>query len=448
MPSASPPVLSRVFALVDVSNFYVACERVFRPDLRTRPVVVLSNNDGCIVSRSQEVKDAGIAMGAPHFKTRRQLRAMGAEVFSSNYELYGDFSRRLMETLGTFTPDVEPYSIDEAFLVFTTPRPRDRDPVRLAALAREIQARVAQWTSLPVRVSFARTKTLCKVGSELARSRGGTINLVGRDSREMEDLLAQVPVGDVWGVGRATARKLDARGAKTARDLRDLSDAWVRKVLHTVGMRTVYELRGVSCLPLERAPRPRHTIMRSRSFGQAVTDPTSMREALATHASAACRTLRDEGLAAQAVQIFYRTGKHERDAERSVSLGTPLPSPTSSTAEVVRATRQLLAHSWASRDGTGRPFRYKKAGVMLLDLCPDDAQTHLFAPRQPEQHALYAAMDALNRRFGRRGTPAVALASTHLRRSGTAARWRTTREHASPAYTTRLDSLPSVVFAA
>ena len=383
MSSAVPPATSRVFALVDVSNFYVACERVFRPDLRARPVVVLSNNDGCIVSRSQEVKDAGIAMGAPYFKTRRQLAAMNAEVFSSNYELYGDFSRRLMETLGTFTPDVEPYSIDEAFLVFTTPRARDRQPGTLAALAREIQARVAQWTSLPVRVSFAPTKTLCKVGSELARSRGGTISLVGRSPREMDALLSQVPVSDVWGVGRATAQKLESRGARTARDLRDLPDAWVRKVLHTVGMRTVYELRGVSCLPFGREPRPRRTLMRSRSFGLAVTDPTSMREALATHASAACRTLREDGLAAQAVQIFYRTGRHGSGAHRSVSLGASLNVPTAATAEVIAATHRLLAHSWASRDGEGRPFRYKKAGVMLLDLCPDDAQTHLFVPRQP-----------------------------------------------------------------
>ncbi|HIG74823.1 MAG TPA: Y-family DNA polymerase [Bacteroidetes bacterium] len=437
-----------MFALVDASNFYVSCERVFRPDLRERPVVVLSNNDGCIVSRSEEVKRAGIPNGAPLFKARRQLERMGAAVFSSNYELYGDFSFRVMETLGTFTPDVEPYSIDEAFLVFSTPRPQDRHPDRLAALAHEIRQRVRQWTGIPVRVSLAPTKTLCKAGSELARSRGGAISLVGRSPEAMGAMLDEVPVGEVWGIGGASRRKLETRGVTTARQLRDAPDAWVRKTLHTVGMRTVYELRGVSCLPLERAPTPRRTMLRSRSFGTPVTDPTAMREALATHASAACRTLRDEGLAAQAVQVFYHTGRHGEGAHRSVSLGTPLRSPTNATADVVAATRYLLEQSWASRDAAGRPFRYKKAGVMLLDLVPADAQADLFAPQRPEHQRLYAALDALNRQFGRHGAPAVSIASTQLRAPGTATRWRTVCEHASPAYTTRFDHLPALRFAA
>ncbi|MEM1055473.1 MAG: Y-family DNA polymerase [Bacteroidota bacterium] len=439
----APVSPSRVFALVDASNFYVSCERVFRPDLRTRPVVVLSNNDGCIVSRSEEVKRAGIENGSPFFKARRQLAAMGAEIFSSNYELYGDFSHRVMGTLETFTPDVEPYSIDEAFLVFSTPRPQDRDPARLSALAKQIQQRVLRWTGIPVRVSFATTKTLCKVGSELARSRGGTINLVWRSARERDDLLGRVPVGDVWGVGHRTEAKLTARGFHTARDLRDAPDAWVRKTLHTVGMRTVYELRGVSCLPLERAPRPRHTLLRSRSFGAAVTDPTVMREALATHASAACRTLRAEGLAARRLQVLYRTGRHGTGPGHSVSLGTTFETPVSSTAEIVAATRRLLERSWRSHDHGGRPLRYKKAGILLVDLC-QASQTDLFGPGRSTETRLYRAVDVLNRRFGRREKPAVQVASTHLRLPGERPAWAGARVHCSPAYTTRWDSLPVV----
>ena len=444
-PAASP---SRVFALVDASNFYVSCERVFRPDLRGRPVVVLSNNDGCVVSRSEEAKAAGVPMGAPFFKHRARLRALGAEVFSSNYELYGDFSFRVMETLGTFTPDVEPYSIDEAFLVFSLPRPEDRAPEALARLAREVRDRVLAWTGIPVRVSLASTKTLCKVGSELARSRGGAISLVGRAPEAVDDLLAEVPAVKVWGVGARTAAKLEARGIRTALALRDAPDAWVRQRLHTVGMRTVYELRGVSCLPLARAPAPRKTLMRSRSFGRAVTCPREMREALATHATHACRTLREEGLVARAVQVFYRTGRHGAGPHRSASLGTPLAQPTAGTAEVVAATHRLLSHSWAAADAHGRPFRYKKAGVMLLDLASSDAQTHLFQPRRPERQRLDAAVDALNRRFGRREAPAVGVASARLGPPGEAPAWRTVRERASPAYTTRFSDLPAVSFAA
>ncbi|WP_218827642.1 Y-family DNA polymerase [Rubricoccus marinus] len=442
-PEASP---SRLFALVDASNFYVSCERVFRADLRQRPVVVLSNNDGCIVSRSQEVKRAGIPNGAPYFKTKRQLERMGAAVFSSNYELYGDFSRRVMEVLGTFTPDVEPYSIDEAFLVLHTPTPEDRDPARLRALAKTIRDRVLAWTKIPVRVSIAPTKTLCKAASELARLRGGAVSLHGLSPEAMSRALELVPVQDVWGVGRATARKLDARGVKTARQLRDLSDAWVRKHLHTVGMRTVYELRGVSCIPLERAPRPRRTLMRSRSFGTPVTEPLALREALSTHASAACATLREEGLAAKAVQIFYHTGRHGPGPHRSASLALPLATPTSCTDAILSAVHALLAQSWASGDARGTPFRYKKAGVMLLDLAPSaEAQADLFSPRSPERQRLFETMDALNRRYAQPAmSPAVFLAATHLRRPGAARAWETQRNHTSPRYTTVRADLPTV----
>lgn len=446
MPSVPPEAApSRLFALVDASNFYVSCERVFRPDLRQRPVVVLSNNDGCIVSRSQEIKDAGIDNGAAYFKLRQRLEGMGAAVFSSNYELYGDFSRRVMETLGTFTPDVQPYSIDEAFLVLHTPTPADRDPVRVRALAGAIRDRVADWTKIPVRVSIAPTRTLCKAASELARSCGGAFSFHGLSPEDTAFALDQIPVADVWGVGRATARKLAARGVRTALHLRDLPDAWVRKTLHTVGMRTVYELRGVSCIPLERGPQARHTLLRSRSFGAPVTEPLAMREALSVHASAACATLREEGLAARAVQVFYHTGRHGPGPHRSASLGSPLARATSCTGDVVSAVRRLLDASWEAADALGRPYRYKKAGVMLLDLtASDESQADLFVPQRPERQRLYDAMDALNRRFTAPGAPpAVAVAAARLQPPAQAPAWARRRDHLSPAYTTRLADLPA-----
>ncbi len=248
----------------------------------------------------------------------------------------------------------------------------------------------------------------------------------------------------MWGVGRATARKLDARGVKTARGLRDLDDAWVRKHLHTVGLRTVYELRGVSCIPLSRAPRARKTLMRSRTFGAPVGEKRAMREALSTHASAACATLRDEGLAAKAVQIFYHTGRHGPGPHRSVSLALPLAVPTSCTDTILGAVHALLAQSWDARDARGRPFRYKKAGIMLLDLAPSaEAQADLFAPRSPERQKLFETVDALNRRFaGPAMSPALFLAATHLRRPGAPPAWQTQRNHISPRYTTVRADLP------
>ena len=441
-------------ALVDASAFYASCECVFRPDLRGQPIVVLSNNDGCIVALNAEAKRDGIAMGEPFFKARDRLRTIGAHVFSSNYELYADLSRRVMETLGTFTPDVEPYSIDEAFLVFSTPRPADRDPARLHALACAIQERVLQWTKIPVRVSIAPTKTLAKAASEIARRRSPKVAVFPRaDAPETRAALATIPVGAVWGVGHRSERKLEAAGVRTALDLADAHDAWVRKTLRVVGLRTAMELRGVSCIPVDRAPPPRRTLLRSRSFGTAVSEPGAMREALSTHAAKACETLRREGLAARAVQVFYRTGHaDQRGPHRSVALGAGLPAATAATTDVVRACHRLLRATWAARDPAGRPYRYRKAGVMLLDLAPADlAQADLFRPRAPERERLWEAADRLNHRYAPAsgGAPSVFVAAQGTRGAG--APWHLRSEHRSPAYTTRwpdLPRLPAPAFAA
>ena len=446
---------SRLFELVDASNFYASCERVFRPDLRRTPIAVLSNNDGCVIARSDEVRAMDIPIGAPYFKIRRRLADAGVAVFSSNYELYADLSRRVVETLSTFTPDVEPYSIDESFLVFATPRPALREPTRLAALAGAIHDRVAQWTKIPVRASIASTKTLAKIASRVAkqRIRAGrvpAVSLHGMPPAAMDALLEATPVEAVWGVGRATAAKLHAHGAPTARHFRDLPDAWVRQHLHTAGLRTAYELRGVSCIPMARTPPPRRTLMRSRSFGRRVTRKAEMREALAMHATKACETLRAEGLVARAVQVFYHTARHGPDPQHRAAAAAPLPLPTARTADVAAAARRLLDATWPAR-----PYRFAKAGLMLLDLAPADrAQGDLFVPERPAQARLDDAVDRLNRRFGRSVArrPHVFLASTGLAgaatpRTETGHAWSMRREHASPAYTTRWAELPRVTSA-
>lgn len=445
----SPP--RRLVALVDCANFYVACERLFRPDLATVPVAVLSNNDGCIVARSEEVKALGVPMGAPFFQVRRKLEAAGAVVFSSNYALYADLSRRVMDTLRTFSPDVEVYSIDEAFLGLSTPRPELLDHDRLTALAHEIHDRVLRWTGIPVRVAIAETKTLAKVGSTYAKalSRRGQapcIALYGLDTAEREAILRATPIQEVWGVGRAYGRKLPVAGITTAAALRDADDAWIRKTLRVAGLRTALELRGLSCLPLEKAEPTRKSIVRSRSFSRPVTSLEEMKQAVATHAARACEKLRGEGLGARAVQVFFHTG-HEaaQGPHRSAALAADLPRATNLTPEVLAVTGRLVEALWQGQDGLGRPYPYRKAGVLLLDLTrAQPEQGHLFEPERPQLASLLEVVDRVNGRFGQRTVVFAAEGTRRGHDTETGQAWAMRRERKSPAYTTRWEDLVTV----
>ena len=442
--------MRRLFCLVDCSNFYVSCERLFRPDLAETPIAVLSNNDGCVVARSEEVKGLGVAMGAPFFKVRQKLEANGVEVFSSNYELYADLSRRVMDCLHTFSPDVEVYSIDEAFLSLSTPRPEDRDHARLTALAHEIRARVWRWTGIPVRVSIAETKTLTKIGSEYAkvlRARGHApcVSLYGMEESKREVVLATTPVGDVWGVGRAYAKRLPEAGVKTAAALRDADDAWVRRTMRVTGLRTVLELRGLSCIPLEKAPPTRKSMVRSRSFSRPVTDIEEMKQAVATYAARACEKLRAEGLAASAVQVFFHTGHPEaKGPHRSVAMAADLPRATNVTPEVITSCVRLVDELWKGDDGF-RPYPYRKAGVMMLDLTrAAPAQGHLFLPERPDLDALMGALDRVNARFGKRTVVFGREGTRRTHGTETGQAWAMRRQRQSPAYTTRWEDMPTV----
>ncbi len=410
--------------LVDCNNFYASCERVFVPRLRDKPVAVLSNNDGCIIARSDEVKALGIPMGAPYFKHRATLEAAGVRIFSANFELYGDLSRRVMQTLETFSDTIEVYSIDEAFLHV----PAQDD---LTAFGAAIHERVARWTGIPVRVGIASTKTLAKAASELAKRAKRPAFVLDDTNRKA---LGEVPVEDVWGIGRRWGARLRRNGVKTALDLCALPDQKARRYLNVIGLRTVYELRGTPCFPLEHRPATRKSVLHSRSFGEAVTDRATMREVLTAFVSRAAMKLRRYQLAAHVLQVFLLTGPYHKPNARKDAATINLPQATSYTPWLLEAANAGLQKAW--RPGS----RYTKAGVMLYGLVPETpAQGHLFRPADPKHSALMQTIDAINRRAGHE---AVVFAATRPQQE--AAAWSMRCALRSPRYTTRWDELLTV----
>ena len=441
-------------ALVDCSAFYCSCERVFRPDLADRPVVVLSNNDGCVISRNAEAKRLGVPMGAAFFQIRRQLARDGVAVFSSNYALYADLSRRVMETLERLAPDVERSSIDEAFFTLRAHADADgsapeAERQRLAACAAEVRRAVLRTTGIPVRVSIAETKTLAKAASEYARHHGDAVCFWGHPDRAA--FLAQMPVEDVWGIGPRWARRLRAEGVTTAAGLAACDDAHLRQRYTVVALRTAYELRGVPCHGPD-GPPTRRTLVRSRSFGTKTSALEPALEAVANHAARAAQKLRAEGLAAGALQAFVTTGgeRHGPGPHRHGARMAPFAHPTASTFEIVRLARRLVRESHRPATAAGAPYRYMKAGVVLTELVPRAVcQADLFTPRAAEHPALLAAMDLVQARFGRhavavaaQGRPAE-LARMEAGLDGAPA-WAMHRDRLSPRYTTRWDDLPGV----
>lgn len=400
---------------------------------------MLSNNDGCVIARSEEVKAMGIKMGAPYFKCRDVLAQHQTAIFSSNYELYADLSRRVMQVLEGFTPDVEYYSIDEAFLGFgsaTATRP-------VPGLA--IHQQVKQRTKIPVRVGIAPTKTLSKLASELAKreAKAGQVPVFDLGNHpDLDALLASVPVSDVWGIGRQYTRKLNGYGIFNARQLRDAPDAWVKRHLTVTGLRTVWELRGRSCLPLEEAPVPRKTLIRSRSFGEPTSDLETLMRAVAGHASRAAEKLRAEGLRAGYLHTFITTKHFGRGPHHSAALGVRLDGATAHTPDLIRAARACLQRCFRATTVRGVPYRYRKAGVILMDLVPEEPeQLHLF--KAPTDGRLMEVMDTLNRAHGK-GTVFLASCGSKHRAWTAGNPTGMKRQMQSPRYTTRWTELPVV----
>ena len=383
----------KAIAIVDANEFYVSCERVFDPKLLGRPVVVLSNNDGCVISRSCEAKALGIGMGVPLFKVRHVVEEYDVAVFSSNYALYGDLSLRLADAFHEFTPDVEVYSIDEAFLGLD-----ERPGQSFRDYGLEIKAKVYKWTGVPCSLGISRTKTLAKVAQRHTKRHPeaqGVLDLT--DPSDQTAVLDETPVGDVWGVGPAYAKLLKGAGVDTGRKLRDADRRWVRQRMSVVGARIVEELRGVSCIPLEKCPQGRKSVTCSRSFGVLVESLEELREAVAAHMTKAAERLRRSRLAAGVVTVFINTSRFSAGPRYSNSATTELACSTDSTDE-------LLAWALKGLEQIYRPgYWYKKAGVMLNRLTPADGLSmRLFGDERFEKsRRVMRAVDEINSRFGR-----------------------------------------------
>jgi DNA polymerase V len=418
-----------MYAIVDCNNFFASCERVFRPDLRTRPIVVLSNNDGCIISRSAEAKKLGIKMGAPYFDVREQLEKNGVNVFSSNYALYGDFSHRVMNALAEFVDrdeDLEVYSIDEAFL-HLTPLTKLHEP---EAYCQKIRTTVEQWTGIPVSIGIAPTKTLAKIANTIAKKYkgyGGVFHL--NTTARMDKVLDATPVEDVWGVGRRLAEKLKQYGLYTARQLRDCNDALIRKTGGVVLLRTVHELRGTPCFFSDAVPDVRKGIASTRSFGQSVTSFEDLREAVSTYVSRAAVKLRKQQSAAGSLYVYVRTSAYGESEKYSRSLWRELPVHTDSTPELAHHAIEMLREIY--REG----YQYKKAGVMLSQLIPrSSVQLNAFDTADRSRHTrAMRALDQINRIHGND--------MLRIAASGSKREWVMKSDMKSSEYTTRWNEL-------
>ena len=428
-----------MYALVDGNNFYVSCERAFRPSLVGRPVVVLSNNDGCAIARSNEAKALGIAMGAPWFKIQHLAESSELVALSANFALYGDLSDRMMSLAAGLGPKQEIYSIDESFI--------DLSGVRgnLVERSFKIRSRILQWVGIPCCIGIGPTKTLAKLANHVAKTAerkpgiypeqlAQICDFASLSPEAFELVLAATPVREVWGIGRRIAEQLNAGGVMTALDLIRIDAATIRAKFSVVVERTVRELRGTACIDMDDAPAPKKEIACTRSFGHPVTALADLNEAVTHFASRAAEKLRKQGSIAQQLMCFIRTSPFRQDAQYSRSVCMPLRRPTADTATIVAA-------ALAGLRGIYRPgFNYAKAGVMLMDLQADTAhQSELVFDEDEEirdRSPLMATLDGLNQRFGR-GT--VLMASAGL--AGDRRAWVMKQERRTPAYTTCWDDM-------
>lgn len=428
-----------MFALVDGNNFYVSCERVFRPDLNGKPVVVLSNNDGCAIARSNEAKALGIKMGAPWFQIKHLENDAGLVALSANFALYGDMSDRMMSLIGGLGPRQEIYSIDESFVDLMGLRGD------LVDRSRRLRDRILVWTGLPTSIGIGPTKTLAKLANHIAKTAerkpgsypiqlGQVCHLGSMSSRELGAILAATEAGEVWGVGPRISRQLADEGVRTVLDLVHLDPATVRRRWSVTLERTVRELQGTPCIDLEDSPAPKKEIACTRSFGRPVTDLWELEEAVSTFASRAAEKLRRQDGAAVQVITFIRTSPFRDDKQYSRSVMVPLRRPSADTGEIVQAALMGLRQIYRSG------YKLAKAGVMLADLCDAD-QVHpeldLGESSSQDRGKLMGAVDLLNRRYGRGAVVMGSSGTGDLPRN-----WAMKQERRTPRYTTRIAEIP------
>ena len=422
--------MTDAFLLCDANDFYASCERVFDASLIGRPVVVLSNNDGCVIARSEEAKAVGVKMGVPLFQARALLDAHGVQVFSSNYPLYADMSHRVMSVLGDFAPEVELYSIDEAFLRLEHKGPGGS----LADFGSKVRETVYRWTGIPLSVGLAETKTLAKLANRLAKKSDKAKGVLDLSRSPFQDYALEcTPVGQLWGIGRQSAKLLNSRGITNARQLRDVDLRWARKALTVVGARIVEELRGNSCLPLETCPPAKKSLTCSRSFGNPVATLSDLREAVATFTVRVAERLRRHRLAAGAVTVFAATSRFARgEPYYSNSATVAMAYPTDATPELLARTTACVAKLY--REG----LKFKSAGVLLSGLVPASPLTIRMQDDEQwvKSRRLMRAVDQLNARMGRD--------TVRFGAAGSRQAWKTKFERRSPRYTTNWQELLAV----
>ena len=418
-----------LFGLADCNNFYCSCERVFHPDLRDKPVVVLSNNDGCIIARSEESKALGFKMGEPFYQVKDMLEKNDVAVFSSNYNLYGDMSRRVMSLLSTYTPRLDIYSVDEAFLDLSGMG----DAEYLTAYCKAMVKAIRKGTGIPISLGIAPTRTLAKMASKFAKKYKGYegVCLIDTDEKR-EKALKLFDIDDVWGIGHRYAKKLEYHGIKTAWDFVQKSESWVRKEMTVVGVRTWKELKGVSCISTDELPHKK-SVCTSRSFAeQGLNQLKDVEEAVANFAAQCARKLKEQHTVCQSITVFAHTSRFRMDVPQDyIYRSVNLQVPTNDHQELVSIAVKVLRESW-KKDGS---FWYKKAGIIVWNICKDEAiQGNLFDTIDREkQMALAKAIDEINRKNGH-NTIRVAV-------QGFDKQWHLKNEYVSKQYTTNLDDI-------
>ena len=418
------PSQNNSIALIDCNNFYASCERIFNPRLIGKPIVVLSNNDGCIITRSAEAKELGIKMGEPYFKAKKIIDKNNVKVFSSNYSLYGDISQRVMETLARFASDVEIYSIDEAFLGLN-----GFENYELSKYCQYIRRTIKQWVGIPVSIGVSTTKTLSKIANNLAKKNKEYDGVcILKSWFDINEALKLTSIEDVWGIGRRLSVFLKKYKINTAYDFTQLDKGWIRKNMGVVGEKTFLELCGVSCIELELIPSDKKSCCVSRSFSKPVEKIDDLEESVSSYGTRVAEKIREEGLVAESMSIFVLTNYFNRkEKQYSNSIKLQLPYPTNNSIKIVK--RALEGIKKIYRQG----YRYKKAGVILYGLTKAKQTRGLLDYDRENSDSIMNTLDRINERYG---SSTIRLASEGVEKS-----WRMRRESVSPCYTTRFDDL-------
>lgn len=419
--------LDNSIALIDCNNFYASCERIFNPKLIGKPIVVLSNNDGCIITRSAEAKQLGIKMGEPYFKAKKIIDRNNVKVFSSNYSLYGDISQRVMETLARFASDVEIYSIDEAFLGLN-----GFENYELETYCSYIRRTIKQWVGIPVSIGVSSTKTLSKIANNLAKKNKNYNGVcILKSWFDISEALKLTATEDIWGIGKRLSIFLKRYNVNTAYDFIKLDQGWIRKNMGVVGEKTFLELCGVSCLELELIPSDKKSCCVSRSFSKPIEKIYDLEESVSSYGTRVSEKIREEGLVAESMSVFVLTNYfNKKEKQYSNSIKLQLPYPTNNSIKIVKKALEGVRKIY--RNG----YRYKKAGITLYGLTKANNTRGLLDYDRESSDSIMNTMDRINDRYG---SSTIILASEGIEKS-----WRMKRENVSPAYTTKFDELVEV----